>query len=304
MTTDGDNSGNAFTFSAAELRDPLRGAKRLVLAAQDMGEASDAASDLVQRNGVRIIETALAVSYARPWTKATVGALEEHWLPTDRVEQELHFELIRLRDKVYAHTDDELGARGVRDVGGMVGATKVMLASEWRPLRPELVPVIEQLAASQRKRFRAAADELSARVRRFVVEIRWSPAIASPAAGLLLDEVESEIFALRPTSQRAADPGLAVEITLVDPEPDADDFAYGVQRLLRAIRQWHRRLIPPAVTYIHVGDHRYVIPVGGAEAPTPAKWTHESLIADMRATAPEDRLWDASSGRWIAGDSY
>jgi hypothetical protein len=251
----------------------------------------------VQRNGLRIMETALAVSYARPWTKATVGTLEEHWLPPDRVEQELHFELIRLRDKVYAHTDDELGARGVRDVGGMVGATKVMLASEWRPRRPELLPVIEELAATQRKPFRAAADTLSAQVRRFVVEVRWSPAIALPGASLLLDELESEIFALRPTSERAADAGLVVEITLVDPEPEANDFAYGVQRLLRALRQWHRRLIPPAVAYVQVGEYRYAIPVGGAEAPTPADWTHESLIPDMRATAPEDRLWDSSSGR-------
>lgn len=46
-----DCLAESFLFSDAELRERLRAAKRLVLAAQDMGEARAAASELVDRPG-------------------------------------------------------------------------------------------------------------------------------------------------------------------------------------------------------------------------------------------------------------
>lgn len=137
------------SFSDAELDDPLRAAKRLVLASQDMSDAAEAAALLTLRSGSRILETALAVSYARPWTKATIEPLDEHWAPTDSWHEELHDHLIDLRSKLYAHNDDEFGARGIRDVGGHVGAPSLFLVSEWRSLKPELYPVYEDLSKSQ-----------------------------------------------------------------------------------------------------------------------------------------------------------
>jgi hypothetical protein len=133
-------------------------------------------------------------------------------------------------------------------------------------------------------------------VRRFAVEVPWSPAIAGAARNVLLDELESEIFALRPTSALAADPGLAVEIDLVDPRPSHDDFAYGVRRLLRALRQWNRRLVPGVQTQIGIGLHRYVLPLGAGET-DPTKLNHEVLLADYRRhlDAPGNRRWD---GGW------
>lgn len=117
-----------------------------------------------------------------------------------------------------------------------------------------------------------------------MVEVRWSRAIASPARSVLLDELESELFALHPTSGLAADLGLAVEIDLVDPTPSASDFEYGVRRLLRVLRQWNRRLIPCVVAYVGVGERRYVIPLGGApdDPAHPERLNHETLIADFR----------------------
>lgn len=281
------------TFSPVELEDPLRAAKRLVLASQDMGDAADAASALIERPGSRILETALAVSYARPWTPASIVALESHWAPTDDADLRLHEELLRLRSKLYAHTDEELGARGIRDVSSYVGAPSLVLAAEWRFLKPELLPAFERLAKDQRTRFREAANELALLVRRFAVEVRWSPEIASPARNVPLDELESEIFALRPTSAAAAGAGLAVEIDLIDPTPDRDDFDYGVRRLLRTLRQWDRRLLPDVQTRIGIPPNTYIVPLGGGS--DPGKLNHEVLLAEYRRhlDEPGDRHWAA-----------
>ena len=283
-------------FSPAELEDPLRAAKRLVLASQDMGDAADAAAGLIARPGSRILETALAVSYARPWTDASIAALDAHWAPAEDVDRRLHDELLRLRDKLYAHTDEELGARGISDVSNYVDAPTPVLAAAWRFLRPEFLPAFEELSKSQRARFREAANELSLLVRRFAVEVRWSPSIAPEVRRLLLDELESEIFALQPTSAITADPGLAVEVDLIDPTPLNEDFAYGVRRLLRALGQWNRILVPEIQTYIGIPPSRYLAPMGGGEA-DPRRLNHEVLLADHRRRlgAPGDRRWD---GGW------
>jgi hypothetical protein len=286
----------AESFTPAELEDPLRAAKRLVLASQDMADAAEATALLIQRPNSRVLETALAVSYARPWTEASIAALDTHWEPAAETHQELHREIIRLRNKVYAHTDEELGARGVRDVSSLAGTPDPLLVSEWRTLKPELLPVFEELSKQQRTRFREAANELSLLVRRFVVELHWSPAIAGEARNVLLDELESEIFALRPTSAPATSQGLTLEIELVDPAPSQADFSYGVRRLLRGLRQWNRRLVPEVHTQVRLGLHTYVLLIGGGET-DPETLNHEVLLADYRRSKDEPgaRHW---SGGW------
>lgn len=291
-------------FSKAERQDPVRAAKRLLLASQDMREAHEAAEWLIERPSARILETALAVSYARPWTSASIGELEDHWLPTADLDRSLHSDLLRLRNKLYAHTDDDLGARGIRDVSGMIGSKGITLVNEWRHLKAELLPVMSQLATSQQARFRSAVNELSQLIEWFAVELRWSPAVGSPARGTLLDELHSEFFALNPTSRHAADGGLAVEIDLINPAGSDDRFAYGVRRLVRALRQWDRRLIPDAVAYVTLDQLRYAIPVGGSNHGR-VDLNDERLLADWRKADHRsgNRCWDFEQSRWAAGDT-
>lgn len=294
----------ATEFSQAERQDPVRAAKRLLLASQDMREAHEAAEWLIERPSARILETALAVSYARPWTSASIGELEDHWLPTADLDRNLHSDLLRLRNKLYAHTDDDLGARGIRDVSGMIGSKGITLANEWRHLKPELLPVMSQLATGQQARFRSAVNELSELIEWFAVELRWSPALgAAPARRTLLDELQSEFFALNPTRRYAADAGLAVEIDLINPAGRDERFAYGVRRLLRALRQWDRRLVPDAIAYVTLDPLRYTIPVGGSNHGR-VDLNDERLLADWRKAdrLPGNRGWDFAQSRWVADD--
>jgi hypothetical protein len=294
----------ATEFSQAERQDPVRAAKRLLLASQDMREAHEAAEWLIERPSARILETALAVSYARPWTSAAIGELEDHWLPTADLDRSLHSDLLRLRNKLYAHTDDDLGARGVRDVSGMIGSKGITLVNEWRHLKAELLPVMSQLATSQQARFRSAVNELSELIEWFAVELRWSPALGAPARGTLLDELQSEFFALNPTRRHTADVGLAVEINLIIPAGSDERFAYGVRRLLRALRQWDRRLVPNAIAYVALEPLRYTIPVGGSNHGH-VDLNDELLLADWRKAdhLRGNRGWDFAQSRWVADDS-
>ena len=69
----------------------------------------------------------------------------------------------------------------------------------------------------------------------------------------------------------------------------------GERRLLRALRQWSRRLIPPVVAYVGLGARRYLIPLGGApdDPEHPERLNHETLIADFRRhrDEPSECYW-------------
>jgi hypothetical protein len=155
-------------FSPEELADPERGIKRLLLATQDMAEARGAVEFLnssthLNSNVRRALETAIPVAYSRPWGKAnTIGALGDHWLPETPGWLELHRALIVIRNKVYAHTDEEINARGIVDISPMTGGAGPVFATEWVPLDPH--PAIAQLAARQRDRFSEGARELQERL--------------------------------------------------------------------------------------------------------------------------------------------
>jgi hypothetical protein len=291
-------ASSEFEFSEGELRDPLRAAKRLILAAQDMGDAAEAATELDVRHGSRVLETALVVSYARPWTASnSIEPLGEQWLPSGRQDEGLHFDLMRLRDKLYAHTDEEFGARGVADVRHLVGAAQIMLVPSTRTIKAEVVSIVREMANAQRERFREAAEQLSRSVRRFTVEVRWLPQLPREIRGLLLDELESELFMLHPTSVVARD-DFAVELEVIDPAPTDGDFEYGMRRLARAVKQWHRRLIPLVPLGIVIGEHVFLIPTGGAEMDIGARWTHEGLLARYRSCPAGVHVWADIAGEW------
>ncbi|HEX2459770.1 MAG TPA: hypothetical protein VHJ58_06440 [Vicinamibacterales bacterium] len=100
-----------------EVAEPERSFNRLLFAVQDMGECRAAADFLQERYDIpgdvrRALETGALSAYARPWGKSiTIGALGDHWLPRDPKQRGLHDALIQDRNKLYAHTDDEVGAR-------------------------------------------------------------------------------------------------------------------------------------------------------------------------------------------------
>jgi hypothetical protein len=114
----------------------------------------------------RALETAAPVAYARPWGKTnTIGGLAEHWLPESPSGRTLHRELVKLRDKLYAHTDEEFGARCVADVSKMLGTPGPFYAPAWRPLNLDSLPEISALAEAQKIRFVDGAAELMEQLR-------------------------------------------------------------------------------------------------------------------------------------------
>jgi hypothetical protein len=134
------------------LADWERSFKRLVLAAQDMLEAGAAAEFLLARDDLsgdvrRALETAIPVAYARPWSKSrsksSIGHLGGHWRPADPEGLAVHEALIMVRNKVYAHTDEEIGARWIHGMDALLERQE-LLAPAWRPLNLELLPEIAE----------------------------------------------------------------------------------------------------------------------------------------------------------------
>ena len=65
----------------------------------------------------RVIETGIAATYARPFTKNRGRqALNEEWTPPGCADLALHAEVIKLRDTLFAHSDAAQPARGIEDV--------------------------------------------------------------------------------------------------------------------------------------------------------------------------------------------
>jgi len=66
----------------------------------------------------RALETAISVSYARPWIDSNRGGkLKAKWLPADDLDRDLHNRLLDLRHKTYAHTDPAGGRSARAHVG-------------------------------------------------------------------------------------------------------------------------------------------------------------------------------------------
>jgi hypothetical protein len=288
-------------FSAAELADPLLATKRLMLAAQDMQDAREAAESLASRVGpARPLETAIVVSYARPWTASSIRPLEPHWLPKDEADLGLHEALLHVRDKLYAHTDDELGARGMQDVSAIVGSAEPQFAPSWRPLDRALLPDIVALASRQLERFRDAAGDLGRQIPRCTVSVTWpQKAIVREERSEPLDELQDELFAVAPGGSRLATGDRIVAVELLEPGP-ADEravLAYGVRCLIRATRRWWGRLVDssPAV-HLTIGEHLYVLHPDVPEQ----QLDPTAIAADHRADpAGGERRWDSQARRFV-----
>jgi len=87
--------------------------RALVLAARDLEQAAFAAERLdneMDGRVRRLLETAMAITYMRPFTTSSLLTLTEY-VPTGGHDRELHEYLAELRAKVYAHTDKEAERR-------------------------------------------------------------------------------------------------------------------------------------------------------------------------------------------------
>jgi len=129
---------------------------RFVHAVRDMKDVAGGALFLRESLSDRVrslLETGLVVTYARPFKKNDDGhALKGDWAPEEDDLLLGHCKLIRLRDKVYAHTDrtPEREAVNVTRILGIGGnrwsARRWLLPTEW-------LDGIVKLAEYQRARF-------------------------------------------------------------------------------------------------------------------------------------------------------
>src|SRR5919109_82743 len=87
--------------------------RALLLAVSDMEQAIRAAQVLVLEEDdgrlARALETAFSVTYMRPFTQGSLGQLPAEYVPNAGGGEDVHAKLKDLRDKVYAHTDEESG---------------------------------------------------------------------------------------------------------------------------------------------------------------------------------------------------
>jgi hypothetical protein len=140
---------------------------RFRLAQADMRQVMAAVEALSKehQNGYlcRALETAIVVCYARPFgSKNKVGPIGKKWAPLKSFPK-LHAELLRLRDKVYAHTD-KTEARQVVDAGKMIGAESAWTEG-WHAIRREALPVIHELARQLEASLGAAVEDRVAKLR-------------------------------------------------------------------------------------------------------------------------------------------
>jgi hypothetical protein len=133
----------------------------LALAASDMKQCAAAARLLVKRSDVnerRSLETAIAISYARAFSKRSFGKLDDKTRrPHDDVGQRLHKRLIKMRNRVYAHLDQDRSGLVTIALDDDSFIRSVGVGEQWKPIaRPDL-PLIVEMCEEQAGRFAEAA---------------------------------------------------------------------------------------------------------------------------------------------------
>jgi hypothetical protein len=104
--------------------------RALVLGARDMSQAGFAAERWEHEPDGRVrrlFETAMVVTYMRPFARSTLLTLSEH-VPTDPEGRAVHERVVQLRDEVYAHTDKDADRRVAFGIG-----SEEEQGSDWMP---------------------------------------------------------------------------------------------------------------------------------------------------------------------------
>jgi hypothetical protein len=130
----------------------------LILAAEDMDQATAAATGLhadTSKDAAwrRALETAMAVSYMRPFTDGA-WRLPGKYVPKSSPARDIHRGLKDLRNKVYAHSDQESGRSAYMKTTGTSGDVISMeYGSEWQAFPVEDLHAVLALFHDQRQRF-------------------------------------------------------------------------------------------------------------------------------------------------------
>lgn len=108
----------------------------------------------------RVMHTGIVVTYLRPFYNAGIGTLDiDEWAPTDPDAARLHNALLKLRSKVYGHTD-ESPWRDVEDTSELLGlAGGPTFAESSVSLSAEGIAQIGATAERLARSFGAMADE-------------------------------------------------------------------------------------------------------------------------------------------------
>jgi hypothetical protein len=133
-----------------------------------MEQATAAARALVTEledyNLMLALETAIAVCYARAFTRSKLHRLDlAKYEPTDPQLADLHRTLYQLRNEVYAHTDKHGGrsaSLAVQTPVELPGTVNFVRHDEWLPLPREALPAALELFSTQRERFHEEAGKI------------------------------------------------------------------------------------------------------------------------------------------------
>jgi hypothetical protein len=140
----------------------------LLFAAVDMRQAAAAAEAWAERptndEVHRALQTAMIVSYGRPFTSSNFFDLrksERDYRPSDAFLRQLHDDLVTMRDRAVAHTDEparskrfiELTVRGQPEVVGM--------EEQYEVFKRESLDALLLLFETQKEQFEHAAFELA-----------------------------------------------------------------------------------------------------------------------------------------------
>lgn len=130
----------------------------LILAAEDMNHATAAAVALRtdtsdDENWRRALETAMAVSYMRPFTTGA-WQLPGKYVPRARAALELHRQLEVLRNKVYAHSDEASGrSASMKTVVTSGEIATISFGSAWWAFPVQELHAVQALCYDQCERF-------------------------------------------------------------------------------------------------------------------------------------------------------
>jgi hypothetical protein len=156
----------------------LKRQRALLLAAADMDQAMAAAQALEAESHevalMRALETAVVVCYARAFTTSSLVRLDAvAYAPTIERLTNLHDDLLKARDRVYAHTDKASGrsasievisATGLGNLAGLPVGFGFEARESWLPFPREAIADAVSLFETQRERFRREAAELELRL--------------------------------------------------------------------------------------------------------------------------------------------
>jgi hypothetical protein len=164
----------------------------LRLGAIDMQFAASAARALVDEDGparvlLRVLETGLVVTYARPYLESNTRAVGRKWWPHSPDDRKLHERIIEdVRSPYHAHAD-RTPHRTLVDTAAMLGLDgPPTFAEGWSQLSIAELEHLAELAERQAARLHAAADEIGAELGEERVQPSYQP--TRPRVDYLFDD--------------------------------------------------------------------------------------------------------------------